>query len=301
LKVIADKLATSRPVAPYAVGDTDLWWSMIAAEVLAAHADDPALVALDATQIDVLRRSVTAVTQLMPFEREVFADTRDLDGNVVGSASYFDGDQPLSSDPDYRFSAYVGEAFPTSSDRAFANGASWDVSHAVRVPKWFRMTFESREGTALAFPATDDARAVANQLPGRIWIRGPDPARPLFHTFFDGSSGWYQVRGTAGYPPMPYCDGTGTAYPGEIRNCLTPAALQGWGLLGALSADLERVEDALVQLSAGDDPDARAFRDRHYAGDLFAFRDASGAALRPAWAFAVYSTFAYRVAGCGKM
>lgn len=89
-----------------------------------------------------------------------------------------------------------------------------------------------------------------------------DYSHPLFHNYFDGSDGWYRVGYNGpefGYPPSSYCD-----MHNPNRPCLMPGAIIAWGELSFASADLARLEQALMRLALDGKPETRRFRDRYY-------------------------------------
>jgi len=65
-----------------------------------------------------------------------------------------------------------------------------------------------------------------------------------------------------GYPPSRFCD-----MHNSDRLCLVPGSIIGWGQIAFASADLERLEQALVALAFTDSPGALQFLDRYYFYD----------------------------------
>jgi hypothetical protein len=118
----------------------------------------------------------------------------------VGSASYFNGD--YVAHPDYDYSGVTSEKFPSPSEKKTFAGASWDISHAYRLPVFLRALYENRKATASKFPSYHDLQLVVNQYVYRVF--DGDYHYPLFHNYFDGSDGWHRVGYNGpdfGYPP----------------------------------------------------------------------------------------------------
>jgi hypothetical protein len=241
-----------------AMSDIDLWLLASAAEMLGAHANDPALAPLDANQVAMLRSALQTGVRFFQSKRTEYPETKNFRGEQVGSASYFNGD--YVAHPDFDYSAVTGEKFPASSEKKVFPGASWDISHAYRLPVFLRALYENRKATGLDFPRYHDLQLVTNQYVYRVF--NGDFARPLFHNYFDGSDGWHRVGFNGpgfGYPPSRYCDQHNDKQP-----CLTPGNIIGWGELAFANPDLQRLEQALVGLAFDDQPDARQFRNRYY-------------------------------------
>lgn len=179
----------------------------------------------------------------------------------MGSASYFNGDYTAHSDYDY--SGVSSEKFPSPAEKRVLAGASWDISHAYRLPVFLRALYENRKATGADFPQHRDLQLVANQYVYRVF--NGDFSRPLFHNYFDGSDGWHRVGFNGdgfGYPPSPFCDMHNTHQP-----CLIPGNIIAWGELAFVSPDLVRLEQSLVKLAFEETSDSRAFRDRYYFYD----------------------------------
>jgi hypothetical protein len=269
--------------------DRDLWLVAIAAEVLGASQADPALVPLS-DRAPKLRRLVASGVHFMEASRTLRPDTRDFEGRVVGSASYFRGD--FVDHPDMAYAGYQGARFPVPGDRSRAPGASWDVSHAYRIPVLLRSLADTRGANGTTYPTDDDIRLTINEYVYRAFNR--DLARPLFHNFLDGTDGWYRVnysgRVGTGYPPSSYCDARTSTRP-----CLCRGALMGWGLLSGWSRDLRRTLGSVTALAMSSDSTTIAYRDRYYSrdGEPFALRDRNG---RETYPFLLYGLLAETIA-----
>ena len=253
--------------------DMHLWMIATAAEMLGANANDPALVPMTSDEQSKLIESVQVGVNLFHKQETLYSTTRNFQGVVVGSASYFNGDNATSSD--YAYSGYTGQSFPTSSQARVQPGASWDISHFYRVPLFLRSMYDNRKATGLAFPATSDVQLVVNQYMYRVF-QG-DFTHPLFNNFFDGSNGWFRVayHGSGfGYPPARYCNSISNVgiY---AEPCLTAGALQGWGMLAFFSADLLNLQHSLLALAWSVDASTVNFRDQYY-GTAYKFRYPNG-------------------------
>jgi hypothetical protein len=244
-----------------AMADIDLWLLASAAEMLGAHANDPALVFLDANQVAMLHLALQTGIRFFQSKRTNYPETKNFKGEQVGSVCYFNGDYTAHSEYDY--SAVTGEKFPTLAEKRVQKNASWDISHASRLPVFLRALYENRKATGSEFPQYRDLHLVANQYAYRVF--NGDLSRPLFHNYFDGSDGWNRVGSISpefGYPPSAYCD-----MHNPNRRCLTPGSIMAWGLLAFANPDLAVIEQALVRLALDPSPDARRFRDRYYFYD----------------------------------
>lgn len=241
-----------------AMSDIDLWLLASAAEMLGAHANDPVVAPLDAKQIAMLHSALQTGVRFFQSKRTEYPETKNFRGERVGSASYFNGD--YTAHPDFDYSAITSERFPAPTEKRVLAAASWDISHAYRLPIFLRALYENRKATGLDFPRYRDLELVANQYVYRVF--NGDFSRPLFHNYFDGSDGWHRVGFNGqgfGYPPSRYCDQRNDKQP-----CLTPGNIIGWGELAFANPDLQRLEQALVKLAFDEQPGARQFRDRYY-------------------------------------
>jgi len=241
-----------------AMSDIDLWLLASAAEVLGAHANDPALVPLGDDQVRGLRSAIEGGARFFESKRTDYPATRNFQGERVGSASYFNGD--YAAHPDYAYSAITSETLPSPSHKQAYAEASWDISHAYRLPIFLRALYENRKATGSTFPSYHDLQMVVNQYLYRVFNRDFD--YPLFHNYFDGSDGWHRVGFNGpgfGYPPSSFCDTHDDKHP-----CLTPGNIIGWGQLTFVSRDLVRLEQSLVNLGFDEKSKTREFRNRYY-------------------------------------
>ena len=205
-----------------AMSDIDLWLLASAAEVLGAHANDPALVPLGTQQVNMLQSALQTGVSFFQSKRTDYPETKDFQGERVASASYFNGD--YTAHPDYDYSGVTSEKFPSPAEKRVFVGASWDISHTYRVPIFLRSLYENRKATGSAFPRYHDLQLVVNQYVYRVF--NGDFSHPLFHNYFDGSDGWHRVgfNGAGfGYPPSRDCDMHSPNQP-----CLTPGNIIGW-------------------------------------------------------------------------
>jgi hypothetical protein len=276
----------------HAMFDIDLWLIVTSAEMLGANANNPALVALTAEERTLLLRAVQVGINLFQRKRTLYPNTQNFRGQVVGSASYFNGD--FDDHDEMAYSGYTGEAFPTERDRrAAAGGTSWDIGHFSRVPIFLRSLYDNKRAAGVDFPTVRDVELLTNQLMYRVF-RG-DFNRPLFNNFFDGSNGWYQVNleSNTGYPPAQYCDSRS-----DTRFCLGTGG--EWGVLASFNPDLMKLQHSLATLAWKEDPQTRAFKDRYYsdAGQSYAVRDAEGQTQYPMMLFWVLSATPEKLHGC---
>jgi hypothetical protein len=241
-----------------AMSDIDLWLIASAAEILGAHSNDPALAPLGPDQVAMLRSAVETGIRFFQSKRTDYPETKDFEGRRVGSASYFNGD--YTAHPDYEYSGVTSEQFPVPSQKKVYAGASWDISHAYRLPVFLRALYENRKATGSAFPAYHDLEMVVNQYLYRVF--NGDFNFPLFHNYFDGSDGWFRVGYNGpgfGHPPSIYCD-----MRNDKTRCLTPGNIIGWGQLAFVDTVLAQLEQSLVKLGFDDQPPVQRFRDRYY-------------------------------------
>jgi hypothetical protein len=283
------------PVKAYAscLTDRELWAIGTAAEMLGANANDPVLVPLrsgEETRLqEVVQLGVTALARVKTY----YPDTRNFKGQTVGSVSYFNG--IWWKEDEYAFSGYTGASFPTEADKALAPEASWDISHAYRIPVFFRSLYDNKKATGIDFPSVSDVELLTNQLMYQVY-QG-NFLKPLFNNFLDGSNGWYRVgyvgRGEWGYPPAQYCGSQ------ESLPCMTGGALMGWGLLAFFNPDLEQLEHSLVTLAWRNDPETKSFKDRYfrYVGS-YSFQDANGQWQYPVLLLWVLAGVPERIQGC---
>jgi hypothetical protein len=281
---------------PNYISDRDLWLIAGAAEILGANANDPNVVPLTSTEKSQLQQAVQVAVQALQMNyRTYYPGTRNFQGTVVGSVSYFNGE--YKNDPDYAYSGYTGQAFPTPSDAKVQQDASWDISHFYRIPVFLRSLYDNRIATGVDFPSTRDVELLTNQLMYRVF-KG-DLNRPLFNNFFDGSNGWYRVgyHGPSfGYPPAELCDSRN-----GNRPCLTDGAVQGWGLVAQFNPDLTELLHSLVKLAAREDLETRRFEDRYYwyNGQSYSFQNPQGQTQYPVLLFFILSAVPEKLHGCG--
>jgi len=241
-----------------AMSDIDLWLLASAAEMLGAHANDPGLVLLRPDQIALLRSAIETGVRFFQSKRTDYPETRNFQGQRVGSATYFNGD--YAAHPDYDYSGVTDATLPAPSQKRTLAAASWDISHAYRLPVFLRALYENRKATGSEFPTYHDLQMVVNQYVYKVF--NGDFRYPLFHNYFDGSDGWHRVGFNGpgfGYPPSLYCD-----MHSEKQPCLVPGNIIGWGQLAFVNLDLAQLERSLISLGFDQDLKKREFRDRYY-------------------------------------
>ena len=240
-----------------AMSDVDLWLLASSAEILGAHANDPALVNVSDTSVMQLHDALDTGIRLFQSKRTLYPDTVDFQGRRVGSATYFNGDYDGYEDLD--FSAVSGPDYPTADKKRATPNIAWDTSHAYRLPVFLRALYDNRKATGSSFPSLQELKLLTNQYIYRVF-KG-DFARPLFRNYLDGTDTWFRVDLStgAGYPPSDFCDDKVPKRP-----CEAPGNVVGWGLLVFSNPDLARLEKALVQLGFEQDEATQQFRDRHY-------------------------------------
>lgn len=244
-----------------AMSDIDLWLLASAAEMLGANANDAALAPLDARQVAMLRSALQTGIRFFQSKRTDYPETKNFQGERAGSASYFNGD--YSAHPDYLYSGVTSEKLSSLPVPHVNTGASWDISHAYRLPIFLRALYENRKATGVDFPRYRDLQLVVNQYVYRVF--NGDYSHPLFHNYFDGSDGWHRVGFNGlgfGYPPSRYCNMHDEKHP-----CLAPGSIIAWGQLAFANPDLARLEQALVKLAFDEKAETQAFRDRYYFYD----------------------------------
>lgn len=279
--------ATVPPKLSYQHGmhDWDVWLIATAAEMLGANANDPNLVPLSAEEVARLQEIVRVGVQLFQKKRTVYQDTHDFQGNLVQSASYFNGD--FDDHPEMAFTGYNGKSFPSPTQKQPRRGSSWDISHFYRVPVFLRSLYDNGKATGLNFPQARDIELVINQYIYMVF-QG-DFSRPLFRNFFDGHDGWYRVGyhgPNFGYPPSTECDMRDAKRP-----CLTVAGIYGWGLIAFFHDELMKLQQALIKLALARDEGLISFRERYYLynGESFAFTDGEYKIRYPFLLFAILS------------
>jgi hypothetical protein len=240
-----------------AMSDVDLWLIASSAEILGAHANDPGEIKLDETQVNQLHAALDVGIRLFRSKRTVYPDTRNLQGQRVGSATYFNGD--YDGYDDLAFSAVTGPDFPTLAQKRPIPNLSWDTAHAYRIPVFMRALYDNKKATKSEFPKLEEMKLLTNQYVYRVF--DGNFSRPLFRNYLDGNDTWFRVdlEAKAGYPPSEFCDDGNSKRP-----CTAPGSVAGWGLLAFVNPDLGKVERSLIELAFQPDTDARQFRDRHY-------------------------------------
>jgi hypothetical protein len=248
-----------------AMTDKDLWLLASSAEMLGANANDPALASLTEVQRTQLHTALEAGIRLFRSKQTSYPDTRDLKGNSVGSASYFNGD--YDDIPEYAGSGVSGPTLPAAQPKREHN-LSWDTAHSYRIPVFLRALYESKKATKLDFPRLEELKLTANQYVYRVF--NGDFSRPLFRNYLDGHDTWYRVGFSgpgSGYPPSEVCD-----MRSANRWCMAPGNIAGWGLLAFINPDLAMVERSLLRLAMDTSAESEEFRNRHYSYFLEPFQ-----------------------------
>src|SRR5262249_14119366 len=159
------------------MSDVDLWLLASAAQILGANANDPGLAPIDDRKLEMLHSALKTGIRLFRSQRTDYPETKNFGGEKVGSASYFNGE--YATEEEYAYSAVTTESFPLPHQRRALPDASWDISHAYRLPIFLRALYENRKATGLDFPQYGDLRLVVNQYVYRVF--NGDYSRPLFH------------------------------------------------------------------------------------------------------------------------
>ena len=244
------------PRYAYAVVDTDLWITAIAAELLAAHARAPDVLTLSSADIALLSKARGIGVRLLASRAIIHPDTRDWAGRVVGSLGFFEGD--FGGYPDVRYAADTSASRPSGAPSPAAH-VSWDVSHITRLPVVLRSLNETRLPSDAAFPTATDLRLTVNQFLYRVFTG--DLQRPRLRNYFDGTDGWYRVgyHGVDfGYAPSRFCDNRGS------HPCLQSSGYSGWSRLIPFNGAMCDVAQAVASLASSSDSASREFADRTF-------------------------------------
>lgn len=229
--------------------DVDAWLLASLAEVLAAFQLDPSLSPL--SSVEQTQLDVAYTTGLLALEAQFELDSE-------GRIHIFEGD--FDNHPSHAHSGWTSKELPEPSVEHRSLPSTWDVSHAHRIPVVLRSLLDVRGLLGTSFPSDQLVSDIADHFAETVHYELD--GRPLFHNFLNGTDGWFRVgrRGPAtGYAPSSYCDARSRA-----RMCLTPGAVQGWGLLAFASLSLREVVRDVVLVAVGSDPEQVAFRDRYY-------------------------------------
>jgi hypothetical protein len=266
----------------YAVVDIDLLLIGTVAELVAAselNARDVPISRNDRKLLgDALRAGIVAVHSRL----NDHPDTRDDLGKLVGSLGLFEGNSDDQSD--FAFAGDTSAQFP--HERHPGTGISWDISHAVRIPRFLKALSETAPQTGQKAFTLNETRRVANQFVFRVF--DGNWSRPRLANFFDGSDGWFRVSyhgAEFGYPPSRYCD----SRPPLSRPCLQTTSLVGWGLWTHQHVGLCRLEASVAHLARETDSTSRRYADQYFTFQLEPFRvPAAGTAARfPILLFAI--------------
>jgi hypothetical protein len=268
---LVSSVGGTQPSYRRAMLDSDFWMLATTAEILAAANSDSTLVDLSSRRVRLMR-IVAAGTRLLAMKRHLHAAPSNS-ADTLSSISYFDGD--FSDHPDMAYAGWNDSVAPRLADTARAPRASWDISHSYRIPITLRSLIDAQSATRAGYPDSSELRRVAKQYAfhALYYLRG----FPLFHSFLDGSDGWYRVvpsaKGVVGYPPPRWCD---TRQP--ARDCLTAGALFGWGRLRAYDMHITTLADEIIDLATTRDPVAVEYRRRYFgfAGQELAISGTTG-------------------------
>jgi len=240
------------------ITDTDTWILTGTVQLLAANAKNPALVPLEQQEKErflgyVDLGSRTLQSRLTPSSLTDFNNhpVQGLNFDLGGSDDH----------PDYAYTAYTGEAFPTEANKGYARNRGWDISHGTRFVPVFNTLHQNRMVTNQQFPDERVMQGLTNQLLYGVFNKNLE--RPLFTNFMDGTNGWYRVNYHAG-----------VSQDGHPPSDLSLAIFRGhYGIWSRFNKDMEKVLGAferIVQAKIAQqrqqqgDPEFILFIDRYY-------------------------------------
>lgn len=231
-----------------AVTDGQMWIAAGSLELIGAHQKDSNLVFLEEKRKIELLQFVNLFGQLLK--------SRLTESNLIDflkkPTKGFNFDLGMWDEhPEYAYTGYTGEAFPTEENKKVASKVGWDISHARRLVQVFDTYYQNRSVTGLSFPSEETIKGLANQLTYGTFNR--DFTKPLFTNFMDGTNGWYRVnyenRANFGYGPYQ-----------QSKALLTG----GYGFWAAYNSDLKKVMLSLYKMIVSNDPTVVNFRRVYY-------------------------------------
>ena len=292
--ILSPDARKARPSHGQALFDRDLWLLATTAELLAAHVADPEFVPLSTAQAEQLEAALRLGLEVFDSKGTDHTGVADWNGVSVETRTHFDGD--YDDHVEYAYAGHTGAEKPDRNNRSPIAGLSWDIGHVARLPVFLRAIHDTRETLKIETASESDLRLSANQY-AYVAFNG-DLERPLFSNYFDGHDGWYRVdhgRKQTSHPPSLFCDMRREELP-----CLTPGAVQGWGLLGFTNSDLVRLCEAIASLATRTDPSSVAHRARYYRYDEteFSIRTEAGEEGHPILLLWLLGASAEHLSGC---
>jgi hypothetical protein len=181
-----------------AVQDVDMWILCGAIELLAAQKKKRDLFSLDAELEEKYLEYFDVGCRLIESRLEP-KGIKNFEGKTVQGINFDPGAWQKHKDyvhagfTDKNLSNFTKESFPVPA------AISWDISHARRFVQVFETLYHNRSITRQVFPTKDVLQGLANQASFTVFKK--DLKKPLFTNYFDGSNGWYRVKGNKGIGP----------------------------------------------------------------------------------------------------
>jgi hypothetical protein len=182
-----DRKFRFKPVVCKTIFDSDLMIIAGLAQVLAAHAIDPARVPVSAGDLAAYReylREAEAIVQSRIELRPIKVSYAILDGFAFDNGLYRDYS-------DNRYALYTDTMFPPKGLKERKSpDAAWDISHARRFFFVFYAMNQASGTIPLSLPYSLYLTALAHQF---YYIVYSDTVRMLFSNYLNGDNGWYRV------------------------------------------------------------------------------------------------------------
>ena len=116
--------------------------------------------------------------------------------------------------PEYAYTGYTSETFPTIDQVLSAQGVGWDVGHGQCFFECFTSLYEAHY---TSWPTADVLTAFAQRILDHLWNQ--DIVYPRFANFWDGTNGWYRVG---------YHGGDFGYYPGALSSAILTGGYLFW-------------------------------------------------------------------------
>ncbi|HRZ42370.1 MAG TPA: hypothetical protein P5228_06670 [Bacteroidales bacterium] len=187
LRLKQDRGFRFKPVVCKTIFDSDLMIMAGLAQVLTAHAIDPARVPVSAGDLAAYReylREAEAIVQSRIELRPIALAGNTLQGFAFDNELYRDY-------ADHRYALYTDTLYPPEGMKEMRSpDAAWDISHARRFFFVFNAMHQASGTVPLTLPYPQYLEALGHQFYHVVYT---DTVRMLFSNYLNGENGWYRV------------------------------------------------------------------------------------------------------------
>ncbi len=135
-----------------------------------------------------------------------------------------------SEHPDFYYSLYRDNSFPSKENQKINREVGLDISHAGTVVAFLEMLVNHQKYFNIKFPTSSDMKMFSNRFLYNVF--NGDFQKPLFKNYMNGSNGWFRAS-TNGYGYAPF-------------NLTSTALVGGYPKLGAYNLELKKVFNEII-------------------------------------------------------